>query len=89
MLISREPVAGGFVPEVCIRPQRVTASPPATGTTPVVTHKRGCLTTTPVNICPKADTLGARDQLAVLDSRSSALFELRYSRRTVMGPLPD
>lgn len=71
MLISREPVAGGFVPEVCIRPQRVTASPPATGTTPVVTHKRGCLTTTPVNICPKADTLGARDQVAVLDSRSS------------------
>ena len=45
------------VPEVCVRPQRVAASPPATGTLPVVSHKHGCLTTDSTCPCLKAVTL--------------------------------
>src|SRR4029079_19837093 len=64
MRIAGEPVAGGSAPEVCVRPQRVAASPPATGTLSVVSYKQGCLTTASIGIRQNGDTLRAGDLIA-------------------------
>ena len=64
MHISGKPVAGGSVPEVCVRPQRVAASPPATGTSSVVSYKHGCLTTASIGIRQNGDALRAGNLIA-------------------------